>query len=71
MNVAKLSKEAQAVLISAGTNRQGAKIFVAGVPMSALCELRDAGLIGKDSGLTRKGSIVRERLVSATLDGLF
>lgn len=70
-NTVNLSKAAQELLISIGTNRQGAKLNAPTAPVAVRLELRDAGLIGKDSGLTRKGSIARERLVSAALDEAF
>ncbi len=65
----KLSRAAVADLINAGTSRQGAK--VAPTYLGTESELRVAGLIGEDCGLTRKGSIERERLMNAMLDRAF
>jgi hypothetical protein len=48
-------------LIDAGTNRVGAKPYG---PAGVLADLRHAGLTGPTGGLTRKGSIARERAVS-------
>ena len=65
----KLSTTARTVLLTAGTNRQGAKTY----PLenqTARAELRSAGLIGPDDGLTRKGSIARERIVDSLMDNL-
>lgn len=56
-----MSTAAQEALINIATNRQGATpspITTADV----LEELKTLGLIGKNNGLTRKGSIKRELL---------
>jgi len=65
-----LSKQARSALISVGTNRQGAVVHP-NLPAGVLKELRDADLIGRGYGLTRKGSIERERIVDAMMDDLF
>ena len=63
-----LSEDARTALINAGTNRQGAKVM-ATWPVHK--ELVAAGLIGDGGGLTRAGTIERERLVTEALDDLF
>ena len=62
------SPEATAALINAGTNRQGAK--VRGTE-AALIELRMMSLIGEGDGLTRFGTIARQRAVDAAMDSVF
>lgn len=64
-----LSDEAKSALVNVGTNRQGA--VVSNVAVSVEAELYLAGLIGPERGLTRRGTIVRERLVRAALDSAF
>jgi hypothetical protein len=63
-----LSEAAKQALINVGTNRQGARVEG---NFSALAELFRAGLIGHEDGLTRKGTIERERLQAAALDAAF
>lgn len=58
----RLSRAAEKALINAGTNRQGARVDPR-TPESALIELVNAGLIGPAYGLTRTGTIRRERLM--------
>ena len=65
-----LSAQAQAALIGVGTNRQGATISPRTVEV-VVWELTAAGLIGRDRGLTRRGTIVRERVMTAALDAAF
>lgn len=69
---AKLSKAAESALVNT-TPRQGAR--VPGVEVRGAdalhFEMRDFGLIGKDGGLTRRGLIVRERIVSDRMDEAF
>lgn len=60
----RISKSAQSALITAGTNRQGAKVTAS---PTVLQELMVAGLIGPGLGLTRAGTIERERLINAAL----
>lgn len=65
-----LTPEALTALANVGTNRQGAEIH----PYTATevrRELQVAGLIGPFGGLTRKGSIVRQRHMDALLDAAF
>lgn len=69
MNV-NLTRDAENALIDVGTNRQGATINST-VDSVTVRELQDAGLIGDGYGLTRRGTIVRQRLVDAVLDALF
>lgn len=67
---AKLSEAAQTALINVGTNRQGA--LVDSMTYSQILgELFGAGLIGSDNGLTRKGTIARQAVLSARLDAAF
>lgn len=63
-----MSEAAKRALINVGTNRQGAR-----VPATPAVrrELLLAGLIGDLDGLTRKGSIKRESVLSAALDAAF
>lgn len=65
-----LSTEAADALIGVATNRQGATISDR-TPARVVDELFGAGLIGVGNGLTRRGTIERERLMSAQLDALF
>jgi hypothetical protein len=64
----KMSKQATAALINAGTNRQGAAIKA---DDATLAELVKLNLIGPERGLTRKGTIERERAMNAALDAAF
>ena len=64
----KLSEAARTALINAGTNRQGAAVKADPVVVT---ELYDFGLVGLGDGLTRRGSIERERIMSAELDRAF
>lgn len=64
-----LTYGAMQALINVGTNRQGA--VVKGAPSWVVAELYSASLIGPDNGLTRTGTIKRERLVSNVLDAAF
>lgn len=63
-----MSEAATEALINAGTNRQGALVRC---DAATQWELQDAGLIGPEYGLTRKGSIARERAVNEALDKAF
>jgi len=60
MKTPELTEAAKSALISTGTSRQGATPTS---PMTAevKAELVDAGLIGPRGGLTRRGTIVRDR----------
>lgn len=63
-----LSTEAQTALINAGTNRQGTVIRgTAGV----LAELYANGLIADHDGLTRSGTIERERVMAMRMEEMF
>lgn len=67
-----LSEAAKTALINVGTNRQGAQADYFTNNVDALFELAEAGLISKSGyGLTRRGGIERQRLLSAQLDSLF
>lgn len=63
-----ISQGAKQALINAGTNRQGARVAAS---LEIKWELEAAGLIGRGTGLTRKGSIVREQTVAEALDRAF
>lgn len=65
----KLSEDAIRALIDVGTNRQGAIVPPNTLP-APLRELRTAGLI-KGYGLTRSGTIARERIVRAAMEAIF
>lgn len=66
----KVSPEAVSALLTTGTNRQGSVPQLApGSPVWA--ELRAAGLVGERDGLTRLGSITRQREAQRLMDDLF
>ena len=58
----------KSALMAAASNRQG-------TPVPAIDrvrrEMQEIGLVGPDGGLTRQGSIERERIMSAELDRAF
>lgn len=65
-----MSDRALEALVNVGCDRQGATIS----PYTSdrvVRELRALGLIGDDNGLTRQGSIERQRIMSVNLDTLF
>lgn len=62
-----MSEAAKTALLNAGTNRQGAKV-IGGT--AAVQELVNAGLIGEGRGLTRKGTIARQRVQDAAMDAI-
>lgn len=64
-----VGKEALAALMTTGTNRVGSQVCCPDPAVWA--ELKDAGLIGDGGGLTRAGSITRERHADALMDQLF
>jgi hypothetical protein len=64
----KASKTNEDLLRSVGGYAQGTKVNIIGAHMR---QLFDAGLIGPSGGLTRKGSILAERVQNAHLDELF
>lgn len=64
-----LSPSAQSKLLEAKSSHQGAMVPFGDIP--AWTELEAGGLIGSAGGLTRKGSIERERLVAKRLDDAF
>lgn len=68
---AMMSAEATKTLIDAGTNRQGAVVVSTATPAVVTAELIRAGLIGEGNGLTRRGTIVRQRALDAALNALF
>lgn len=69
MTKAKLSDEAKTALMSATSSTQGAR--VPGGTAAGRLELAKAGLMTPLGHLTRRGSIERERLVTAELDAAF
>lgn len=62
-----LSDEAKSALINAGSSREGTRIQAG----DAQGDLFGAGLTGHFGGLTRKGSIERERLLAEAEDKAF
>lgn len=66
----KLSREALTALANVGTSRQGSVVPVAR-NSGVWRELEAAGMIRSGGGLTRAGSITRERHVNQLLDTLF
>jgi hypothetical protein len=69
--VAALSDRARAALMNTGTNREGARVPVSRNESMLWAELTEAGLIGPGGGLTRAGSIARERHTNRVMDELF
>lgn len=63
-----LSEQAKQALVKAGSSRQGAKVHG---PDAVIAELRGQEMIGPELGLTRHGSITRERLVEHALNSAF
>jgi len=64
-----MSEQAKSALINHLTSRQGST--VTGIDLATEDELRDLGLVGPGAGLTRKGSIARERVMRAAEDAAF
>ena len=64
-----LSEAAAKELVAIGTNRQGATNRR--IPAEVIAELQDAKLIGPGFGLTRKGTITRQRIMDSVLDSMF
>lgn len=64
----KLTPEAKKALLAALSSRQGERVLGAA---AVLDELHLLGLVGPQDGLTRSGSIVRDRLFTAMLDEAF
>lgn len=64
----KHSMKALDAIVAAAHRGQGAKVTAA---PEVLAELREAGMVGPDGGLTRAGTILREREVGARLNDLF
>lgn len=64
-----LSETARKALIDIGTNRQGAMVSV-GTSDAIIAELMGKNMISTGYGLTRAGSIERQRLYSEALDAL-
>lgn len=63
-----LSEQAKQALIKVGSDRQGAKVSGSD---AVIAELRNQRMIGPELGLTRRGSITRERLVNQALESAF
>lgn len=63
-----LSEAAKKALINAGTSRQGAEVFT---DTQTAAELQALGLVKVRFGLTRTGTIARDRAVAEALDGAF
>ena len=68
MNKVKLSKAAEDALLAADSNRQGARVKA---DLQIEWELLDAELIGKGGGLTRRGTIARQRVLDTRLNEAF
>jgi hypothetical protein len=62
-----LSKAAQEALLSTRSNRQGETVPKT-TDVVVISELSSEGLIGPGNGLTRRGTIVRERLFDQIMD---
>jgi hypothetical protein len=69
MGMTQLSPEARKAIVDAGCSRQGA-IVPPNTVTHVLRELKVAGYI-KGYGLTRKGTIAREKIVNAALESVF
>jgi len=65
----KLSRAAEDALVNASSSRQGAVLPEMSAGVAA--ELVNAGLIGGEYGLTRKGTVERERVVTKRLEEAF
>lgn len=65
-----LSPAAQSIVINLPSSRQGATPKGKNAT-AALMELQSAGILGADYGLTRTGSVYRDRLLAARLDAAF
>lgn len=63
---AQLSAEERSALVAVGTNRQGAVAHRYGASL-----LKTRCLIGNNNGLTRKGTIVRQIVVTQMEEGAF
>lgn len=63
-----LTPAARSALIAAESRRQGARVTATALVLS---ELATVELIGRGDGLTRKGTIARERLVREAEDAAF
>jgi hypothetical protein len=61
--------EIEAALTSGRGTHQG--VALAGLSDAAMREMRDLGYVGKDGGLTRKGSLLAGRLRTAALEAAF
>lgn len=64
-----MSEAIETALINAEHAGQGA--LVRTLHPTVTQEMKNRGLIGESHGLTRKGTIERERLISAKMDELF
>jgi hypothetical protein len=62
--------EARSALLSARSSRQG-EVPAAGCTTEALSELSRLGLIGPGGGLTRSGSIMRDKILAQQIGDLF
>ena len=68
--VAELSDRARIALVNTGTNREGARVPVTPSESMVWAELTGAGFVGLTGGLTRAGSIARERYMNQLMDKL-
>lgn len=68
MQKLELSPAAAAAIVNAAGSAIGSVVTGSA---EIIKELREAGIIGAKGGLTRKGSIRRERIVNAWMDASF
>jgi hypothetical protein len=69
--LAELSTGARSALINAGSSATGTEVLAAGIAPAIFVELAEWGLVGPNDGLTRQGSIVRQRLIDLALESAF
>ena len=67
----KLTADARTALINAGNSAIGTRVLGPSCAPATFVELAEWGLIGENDGLTRMGSIVRQRLVDLALESAF
>lgn len=70
MTAQQLSDMAKTALLDLGTDRQGT-LPAPGTPPAAITELCAAGLMGEKTGLTRAGSIARQRISEQMMEAMF
>jgi len=65
-----MSAAARTALMNIGTMRQGSTCWV-GTPLRVIAELRSFGFLGEGGGLTRRGSIERQRIADQQFEEMF